>query len=164
MTGGGGELVKRLAAVASLALLWTAMAGRLTGGSLLLGLAAGALVVVVLGVRPRRVPRPHRIFRWLAFVLYYLWEVVRSNVRLAILVLAPQDRLRSGVIEIPLDLESEFELVLLSNLITFTPGSLVVDVSDDRRVMYVHVIGHEPPEQLRESLEGLARRVARLDR
>lgn len=156
--------MRTLTAVVGFALLWVAVGGELATGAFLLGLAAGGLVVAVLGVRADRLPPLSRVGPWLAFIALYLWEVVRSNLRLATLILSSTDRMRAAVIAVPIEGESDLELVVLSNFVTFTPGSMALDVSDDRGVLYLHVIGHEAPERLREPLARLADRIARLTR
>ena len=51
-----------------------------------------------------------------------------------------------GFIAFPLTVESDFEIALLANLITLTPGTLSVDVSEDRKVLYIHCIDVPDPE------------------
>ena len=46
--------------------------------------------------------------------------------------------MKPGIVKIELEAETDLEITLLSNLISLTPGTLVVDVSDDKKVMYVH--------------------------
>jgi multicomponent Na+:H+ antiporter subunit E len=45
-----------------------------------------------------------------------------------------------GIIRIPLSARTDLEITLLANLISLTPGSLSLDVSDDRKVLYVHAM------------------------
>jgi multicomponent Na+:H+ antiporter subunit E len=46
--------------------------------------------------------------------------------------------MRPAIVAIPLDLRGDLEITLLANLITLTPGTLSLDVSSDKRVLYVH--------------------------
>jgi multicomponent Na+:H+ antiporter subunit E len=88
---------------------------------------------------------------------------VRSNLRVAYDVITPGSRARPGIVAVPLDARTDVEITLLSNLITMTPGSLAVDVSDDRSVMYVHSMYVEDPDELRRAIkEDLERRVLEL--
>jgi multicomponent Na+:H+ antiporter subunit E len=55
------------------------------------------------------------------------------------------------------------EITFLANLITLTPGTLSLDVSDDRSVLYVHGMFVEDPQQMREQIKnGFERRVLEL--
>lgn len=70
-----------------------------------------------------------------------------------------------GVIAIPLDARTDIEITLLANLITLTPGSVCLDVSDDKRFLYVHAMyidGGDVEAYRRAVKEGLERRVLEL--
>jgi multicomponent Na+:H+ antiporter subunit E len=71
--------------------------------------------------------------------------------------------MRPAIIAIPLDARTDVEITLLSNLIALTPGSLGLDVSDDRSVLYVHGMFVDDPEAFcREIKDGLERRLLEL--
>ncbi len=52
----------------------------------------------------------------------------------------PGKSFRSGILAIPLRAESGLEITTFANLITLTPGTLSLDVSQDRNTLYVHAI------------------------
>jgi multicomponent Na+:H+ antiporter subunit E len=63
-------------------------------------------------------------------------------------------------VAVPLDARTDAEIVLLANLITLTPGTLSLDLSDDRTVLYVHAMYLTDPDELRREIkEGFERRV-----
>ncbi len=99
--------------------------------------------------------------RFLGFVLFFLWEVIRANLHVAYIVLNPRYRLRPGVVAVPLDARSDAEITLLANLITLTPGSLSIDVSADRKVLYIRTMdmGEDPARFRRGIKEGFERRL-----
>ena len=72
----------------------------------------------------------------------FITELVASALRVARLVLRPDlnAHIRPAIIAFPLSLTSDAEITLLANLITLTPGTLSVDVSADRRFLYIHAI------------------------
>ncbi len=70
-----------------------------------------------------------------------------------------------GVVGIPLDARTDAEIALLANLITLTPGSVSLDLSEDRRVLYVHAMyidGGDVEAYRRSVKDGLERRVLEL--
>jgi multicomponent Na+:H+ antiporter subunit E len=70
-----------------------------------------------------------------------------------------------GVIAIPLDARTDAEITLLANLITLTPGSVSLDLSEDRRVLYIHAMyidGGDVEAYRRSIKDGLERRVLEL--
>jgi multicomponent Na+:H+ antiporter subunit E len=100
--------------------------------------------------------------RVVRFALFYLGEMVLSNLRLAHDLMTPRYSMRPGVIAVPLDAETDVEITLLANLITLTPGSVSLDLSPDRRVLYVHVmyIDHGDVDGARRRIkDDLERRV-----
>lgn len=144
-----------------LALAWVALTGRFDTLNFVFGFALGYGALWL----AQRVLGPSSYFgkarRFLVFVLFFLWEVFRANLQVAYAVLHPRYRLRPGVIAVPLDARSDAEITLLANLITLTPGSLTIDVSADRKVLYVHTLdmGDDPARFRREIKEGFERRL-----
>jgi multicomponent Na+:H+ antiporter subunit E len=123
-----------------LALAWVAVTGQFTPASFVVGFA---LSYFVLWLTQRTVgPSPYfgRVSRAVSFVLFFLWKVIQANLRVTAQILSPRPSLRPAVIAIPLDAQTDLEIVFLANLLTLTPGSLSLDVSNDRRVLYLHVI------------------------
>lgn len=128
--------------VVGLALVWAAITGNFTALNLLLGAGIGALTALMLRnwfASPLVLRRMKRI---LSLALLFLWELVVSAVRVAIIVLHPdiKSALRPAIIAFPLSVKSDAEITLLANMITLTPGTLSVDVAEDRSVLYVHVL------------------------
>ena len=79
--------------------------------------------------------------------------------------LAPASYVCPGVVAIPLDARTDLEITLLANLTTLTPGSVSLDLSEDRRVLYIHAMyidGGDVEAYRRSVKEGLERRVLEL--
>jgi multicomponent Na+:H+ antiporter subunit E len=72
---------------------------------------------------------------------------------------------RPGIVGIPLSARSDLEILLVANLISLTPGTLSINLSEDRRILYVHVMFLDDPAHFRESIkDGLERRVLEVTR
>lgn len=81
----------------------------------------------------------------LALVRYFasfLVALVRANLDVARRVLSPRLPLHPEVVEVETDLRSELGRLWLANSITLTPGTLTVDVLDQR--LRVHWIDSRP--------------------
>jgi len=99
------------------------------------------------------------------FLAFYLREVVVANLLVAYAALTPTHRMRPAMLAIPLDARTDLEILLLVNLITMNPGTVSIDVSTDRRVLYVHVLFGDDPDAVRADIKGnLERRVLELMR
>lgn len=128
-----------------LALAWAALTGNFEPVNLVFGFGMGYLVLWMAADRGRKSPYFRRLPRAIEFVLFMLKEMVLANLRMAIIVLSPKPRLRPAVVAIPLDLQSEAAIALLANMITLTPGTLSLDVSTDRKTLFVHVVWLNDP-------------------
>jgi len=142
-----------------LALAWMALTGQFTP----LNFAAGFLLAYVI-LRLLQLPGEpktyfQRAFLLLRFAVFYLKELVLANIRVAAIVLSPQLKITPAIVAIPLEVESEMAISLLANLITLTPGSLTMDVSEDCRVLYVHTMHADDIDQFRLDIKELERRV-----
>ena len=94
-----------------------------------------------------------RIQLCLAYFPLFCWEVVISALRVAFDVLTPTHHMRPAVVGVPLDATTDAEIALLAVLVTLTPGTLALDVSLDRKVLYVHAMYAEDPEQVRREVK-----------
>ena len=148
-----------------LALVWVALTGTFTPANLALGFLASSLLLWF----TQHTREPTRYFRklWsvLAFIIFVLWELTKANLRVAFDVVTPTNYMHPGIVAIPLDVRSDAEITMLANLITLTPGSLTLDLSSDRRVLYVHGMYVEDPDEFRRQIKsGFERRVMELYR
>jgi multicomponent Na+:H+ antiporter subunit E len=92
--------------------------------------------------------------------MFFLRELVTANLRIAFDIATPRLHISPCIVAIPLDVETDTEITLLANLITLTPGTLSMDISDDRKVLYVHAMYVSDPDALRKEIkEGFERRV-----
>ncbi len=78
--------------------------------------------------------------RVLRFILFFLWELLKANIQVAYEVMTPKFNMKPGIVKVPLDVTTDFEITLLANLISLTPGTLSIDVSADKKVLYVHAM------------------------
>jgi multicomponent Na+:H+ antiporter subunit E len=143
-----------------LTLIWAAVSGSFSIHNLLLGFAAGALSLWL--VRAQFPAGLHRVrpVKLMLLVGLFFKELALSAIKVAIMVLRPNMRLRPGIFAFPLTLTRDFEITLLANLITLTPGTLSVDVSEDRKVLYVHALDcHDPAAEKRAISGGFERRI-----
>jgi multicomponent Na+:H+ antiporter subunit E len=107
----------------------------------------------------QRVPKTAQL------VGYFLIELLQSNLRVFWNVITPGQISRPGIVGVPLRATSEMEILLVANMISLTPGTLSVDLSDDRRVLYVHVMFLDDPDRFRQSItDGLERRLLEVTR
>lgn len=148
--------------VVLLAIGWVAITGGMTLANLALGVAIAGFVLFLLRDKMAQPLSPARAWAVILLALLFVKELLLSAVGVARLVLTPAlgKRLRPAIIAYPLQARSDVEITLLANLITLTPGTLTVDVSPDRKRLYIHVLSLESEEKLIASIhDGFERRV-----
>ncbi|MBP1843828.1 multicomponent Na+:H+ antiporter subunit E [Rhizobium petrolearium] len=123
-----------------LAIIWAAITGSATLHNLIFGFVLSTLSLWV--VREQMSARGYwrRLGRILSLLLLFFKELALSAWKVAVLVVSPRMDLKPGIFAFPLTVDRDFEITLLANLITLTPGTLSVDVSEDRKILFVHAI------------------------
>jgi multicomponent Na+:H+ antiporter subunit E len=145
-----------------LALAWMGLTEDYSPQTLIVGFVLGFLILFF--VR-RIVGGPNylvKVRQALGLFLFTVWELILANLRVAHDVMTPSYYMRPGIIAIPLDARTDVEITLLANLITLTPGTLSLDVSADRSVLYIHVmyIDDDDLDAVRRKIkDGFERRV-----
>jgi multicomponent Na+:H+ antiporter subunit E len=90
---------------------------------------------------------------------FFAWQLLVANFRVAADVLRG-NRIEPAVVAIPLDVTGDGAILLLSMLINITPGSVTIDLSDDHRTLYVHVMHMKSADETRREIKnGFERRV-----
>jgi multicomponent Na+:H+ antiporter subunit E len=98
-----------------------------------------------------------KIFNFIAFFIY---ELVLANIKVAYDILTPEHRMNPAIIAVPLDMKYELEISLLANIITLTPGTLSLDVSNDNKVLYIHAAYVEDTEEfIKEIKNGFEKKL-----
>jgi multicomponent Na+:H+ antiporter subunit E len=143
-----------------LALVWAATTEEFSARNFAIGMVLGFALLFL----TRRVLDSSDYFRNLREIVELVWffikELVLSNFRMAYYTIMPLNRMRPGVIAVPLEPMSDVELTVLSNLLTLTPGTLSLDSSKDKRTLYVHVMWFDDPEKIRREIkEGFEKAV-----
>jgi multicomponent Na+:H+ antiporter subunit E len=87
--------------------------------------------------------------QFLRFFAYILKEIVVANIRVAHHVITPGSIAKPGVIAVPLDCKTPIGITWFTNLISLTPGTLVLDIADDRTALYIHTMFTDDIHDLR---------------
>jgi multicomponent Na+:H+ antiporter subunit E len=148
-----------------LATVWVVLTANLTVLNALFGFLLGyAALALVQSQLPGLHGYAQRVPRFIGFVLFYIWEMIKANAKIAYDVVSPNYDIHPGVVGVPLEARSDGEITVLANLISLTPGTLSLDVSNDRRVLYIHAMYLEDEEAFYEEIKELERRVLKVMR
>ncbi|HGY54583.1 MAG TPA: Na+/H+ antiporter subunit E [Caldithrix abyssi] len=94
---------------------------------------------------------PRKLWYAFLYLFVFLWEMLKANVDVARRVIMPKIPINPGIVEVPTKLQSNIAKLALANSITLTPGTLTVDIIDDK--LYIHWIDvrtEEPEEAFRQ--------------
>ena len=125
-----------------LAIGWAGITGNFSGLNLLFGAAIGGVAILILRYSIQQRGALRKGVKIVSLGGLFLYELMASAVRVAVVVLHPDLKsvLKPAIVAVPLTVKSDAEITLLANLITLTPGTLSVDISRDRSVLYVHAL------------------------
>lgn len=135
--------------------LWVLLWGNLSVANVISGLTVAVVVLTV-----ARLPRtssgvsrgrlaPLAALHFAGFFLYKLFE---ANIFLAWEIVTPKNRINTGIVEVPLRTESNVATMIVANVITLTPGSLVIEAIGSPPVLYVNVLHMHDLDRVRRDL------------
>ncbi|WP_064092837.1 Na+/H+ antiporter subunit E [Rossellomorea aquimaris] len=123
-----------------MAFVWMFLSVSFTSQSFFIGFLLGLLVIYAF----RRFFNSRfyllRVVAVINLLFLFLKELVLANISVLKTILRPKLDFQPGIFALPTELKTEWEITLLANLITLTPGTLVVDVSLDNKILYIHAI------------------------
>ncbi|MBP2031300.1 multicomponent Na+:H+ antiporter subunit E [Methanohalophilus levihalophilus] len=142
----------------TLGIAWCFLHGAINLPNFLVGLVLGFLVI-----RPfrelydfdeqatysdfiRRIPK---LGKYLSILMV---EIIKASIVVAKIVLQPKMNINPGIIAVPVRTTKDVSITAIANTITLTPGTLTIDVSDDRSALYVHSIDVSDPKGLSDSI------------
>ena len=143
-----------------LAIAWAAVSASFTLANLIFGFVLSAVALYLIREQVGYVGYLTRSWRVVSLAALFVYELSLSAWKVTTLVLSPNMKVKPGIFAYPMKVDRDGEITLLANLITLTPGTLSVDVSDDRRTLYVHAIDCSDVDQTRADIaEGFERKI-----
>ncbi|SNZ07085.1 Na+/H+ antiporter subunit E [Cohaesibacter gelatinilyticus] len=143
-----------------LALVWGAISGSFSELNLLFGFVLGMIALFLIREQVGTLSYLSRVYKVISLIWLFLYELVLSAVRVAKIAMQPKLNIRPGFFIYELKTDRDAEITLLANLITLTPGTLSVDVSDDKKRLFIHAIDIEDIEAMRVDIEqGFERKI-----
>ncbi|OLS39885.1 Na+/H+ antiporter subunit E [Bacillus sp. MRMR6] len=148
-----------------LAFIWMFLKNDYGSSSFFIGYLLGLLIM--LAYRRFFTSRFYLVRVWAVIKLLalFLKELVLSNISVLKHILSPTLNIKPGIFALKTELTKDWEITILANLITLTPGTLVVDVSLDRQTLYIHAMDipekHEAIDSIKNTFERAIMEVSR---
>lgn len=148
-----------------LAAVWIFLTGELDFINFVEGFFIGLVIIIIsrntssAGSYLRKTPK---IFE---LVFYFIFQLIVANIKVTLDILTPRHRMTPAIIAVPLTVNKNFEITLLANLITLTPGTLSLDISSDKKFLYVHSMYVTDPEEFRNEIKnGFEKKILEITR
>ncbi|MBA1278707.1 Na+/H+ antiporter subunit E [Stutzerimonas stutzeri] len=120
--------------------LWLLLNNTLGVGHILLGLFLGWAIPLLISGFLIEVPPVRKPLKLCLFMLKVFYDIVIANMHVAKLVLGPRENLRPAFIEVPMVIENDFVLAMLTSIISLTPGTVSAGLSEDHKVLILHAL------------------------
>ena len=103
-----------------------------------------------------------KIYYILSFIGFYLYSLIKANLLLAWDIVTPKDLHNPGIITIKLEIQQEGGLLLFCNLVSRTPGTLVIDLEKETKEAVVHILYSNKELQIRKELRSIESRIKKI--
>jgi multicomponent Na+:H+ antiporter subunit E len=104
----------------------------------------------------------NKIYHLLTFPLYYLVKLVSANLYIAYDILTPRMHINPGTIEVETKVKSDFGLLLCSNLISMTPGTLSLELDREKGTLLVHTLYMNKRESTEKEIVRIMKRIQQI--
>ena len=145
-----------------LSLVWVALTGHLNYVNSLFGFLLGFAILWML-TRTGTIEEKgyfYKVPKLLLFCLYFFYDMIRANLEVTKEILTPRFKLNPAVVIFEHSLKSDFEITMISNLIALTPGTMVLNISPDKKYLYIHCFNLKDKEKFAEKMRnGLEKKL-----
>ena len=148
-----------------LMLMWVILTGESTFTNFTFGFLLSFIILrIITGNRDEK--KYFRLVpRIIAFFLFFIYELILANIQAAYFIIVSHKNLKPGIIGVPLDAKSDVEITFLTNLVSLTPGTLSIDVSNDRKVLYVYSMNIKDRDKFVKNIkDGFEKRILEITR
>lgn len=148
-----------------LAFAWMFITASFTTSGFVVGFLLGILLIVLMRRFFSQRLYLSRVWAIISLTLLFLKELVLSSFQVFRIVIRPNMNLSPAIFEMETELTNDWEVTLLSALITLTPGTLVIGISEDQSRLYIHALEFEDVDEsvsaIKNTFEKAIREVSR---
>lgn len=143
-----------------LTFIWVALTGSFAFANVAFGFLLSYFLLFVITKGSGKARYFRMVPKVVSFFFFFLYELIKANIQVAWEVGTPSFHMTPGIVGVPLDVTSDSEITMLANLITLTPGTLSLDVSGDKKTLYVYSMYITNREEFIEGIKnGFEKRI-----
>lgn len=147
-------MIKQLLLNIMLTFIWVMLTGELVFSNFVFGFVLSYMTLWLVTADNEQKRYFSRVPAIISFVFFFFYEMLRANFQVAYDVITPKFFMKPGIVQYPMDAKTDLEITFLTNLISLTPGTLILDVSDDKKVVYIHVMYLEDKDAFIQQIKG----------
>ena len=136
-----------------LAIIWMFLKNEFNGSTFIIGYVLGLGILFIFRHFFTSRFYLNRVFAVIRLFFIFARELLLSNISVLKVILKPRLDMKPGIFAYETVLTKDWEITVLSNLITLTPGTLVVEVSEDNRILYIHAMDIADKEEAVDSIK-----------
>ncbi|PWE30963.1 Na+/H+ antiporter subunit E [Pararhodobacter marinus] len=138
----------------TLVVAWMLLVNQITVNSLVFAVILGLVIPVITRPYWPDMPRLRHPFRAIEYVFVVLYDIVKANIEVALIVLFKPNRdLRPAWITVPLDVRSPEAITMLAGTITLTPGTVSCDLAANGHAVLIHALHAPDPDVVRDTIK-----------
>lgn len=137
-----------------LSLVWVALTGHLNYTNFIFGFIMGFFILWVLSRVGKKEERSYffRVPKILMFIAYFFYDMFRANIDVTKQIISRKLEITPGIIAYEHNLINDFEITMLTNIIALTPGNMVIKISEDKKILYIHGLHMHDKERFIERM------------
>lgn len=147
-----------------LSLVWVALTGHLNYSNFMFGFIIGFFILWLLARSMKSDSAEksyfYRVPKILMFILYFIQDMIKANIEVTVEIMTPKLNITPGIIAYNHDFITDFEITMFTNIVALTPGTMVVKVSNDKKILYIHSLYLKDKEKFMKRMKnGLERKL-----
>ncbi len=123
-----------------LTFIWVALTGSMYYSNFLFGFLIGFLILWLMNRNETDQRYFSRVPKTIGFLFFMFYEMLKANIQVAYDVITPKYFFKPGIVRFDMRAKTDLEINLLSTIISITPGTLILNISDDKKSLYIHVM------------------------
>ncbi len=142
-----------------IALVWMALHTTWSGLDFIIGYLIGLLMIFALR---RFFPQPfygRKLWAVVKLIVLFFSELFKSSFMVLRYIVSPKLDINPGILTYETELDSDWEMTLLSTLVTLTPGTVLIEISREQHIAYIHAIDIKNEEDLSNSIRNTFERA-----
>jgi len=157
-------MVKQFLINLLLSFIWVALTGSMYYSNFLFGFLLGFFILWIMNKNEEDSRYFLRVPKIIGFAFYFLKEMLLANLQVAYDVITPNYFFKPGIVRFPLMATTDLEINLLSMFISLTPGTVLLDVSEDKKDIFIHVMYLNNREKFIARMQYSERRILEIVR